>query len=252
MAISFNSENHIKNNIDMDNLPNHIGIIMDGNGRWAKKRSLPRTAGHKAGSNVLKTLALDADKIGIKNLTVYAFSTENWTRPKAEVDYLMNLIREFIKSYINDKTKNNLKMNVIGDISKFPEDIVNDILELKTSTMNNSGTCLHIALNYGGRDDIMRGMKNVFADILNEEINIDDLTEELFSSYLDTKSINDPELIIRTSGEIRTSNFLLWQSAYSEFYFTDKFWPDFRKSDLLEAISDYQNRERRFGGRNEE
>lgn len=230
-------------------LPKHIAIIMDGNGRWAKKRLLPKKMGHKAGADALKKIIEKAQQTKIEHITVYAFSTENWKREKQEVNDLMSLLKDYIGQYIKDNEKSNVKIDTIGDLSILDEDLQKDIAHLKEISKNKTGLSLHIALNYGGRDEIVRAIKNIAKDIKSNNLNIDNITETLVSSYLDTKEYNDPELIIRTSGEIRTSNFLIWQSAYSEFYFSDKLWPDFTFDDLEHAISIYQKRERRFGGR---
>ncbi|MBS5794006.1 MAG: isoprenyl transferase [Lachnospirales bacterium] len=230
-------------------LPKHIAIIMDGNGRWAKKRLLPKKMGHKAGADALKKLLNKIEKTDIEHITVYAFSTENWKREKQEVDDLMKLLKDYIGQYIKDNETSNLKIDTIGDISALSEDLQKDLGHLKEISSKKTGLNLHIALNYGGRDEIVRAIKNISNDVKNGDILIDDITESLFSSYLDTKEYDDPELIVRTSGELRTSNFLVWQSAYSEFYFSDKLWPDFTFEDLEQAINAYQKRERRFGGR---
>ncbi len=230
-------------------LPKHIAIIMDGNGRWAKKRLLPKKMGHKAGADTLKKLLNKIEKTDIEHITVYAFSTENWKREKQEVDDLMKLLKDYIGQYIKDNETSNLKIDTIGDISALSEDLQKDLAHLKEISSKKTGLNLHIALNYGGRDEIVRAIKHISNDVKNGDILIDDITESLFSSYLDTKEYDDPELIVRTSGELRTSNFLVWQSAYSEFYFSDKLWPDFTFEDLEQAINAYQKRERRFGGR---
>lgn len=230
-------------------LPQHVAIITDGNGRWAKKRLLPRKFGHRSGAQTLNKLVKEADKIGIEHITVYAFSTENWSRSKDEVDALMNLLREYIDDYIKDNDKGNIKIDMIGDISKLDDDLQEKIKSLTEISYNKTGLNLHIALNYGGRDEILRAVKKLFADAENKKININQLDEKLFSSYLDTKDIPEPELLIRTSGEMRLSNFLMWQTAYTEFYFCDKLWPDFTIDDFMKAVDQYRNRERRFGGR---
>ena len=230
-------------------LPKHIAIIMDGNGRWAKKNLLPKKMGHKAGADALKKLLKNIEKTNIEHITVYAFSTENWKRDKEEVDDLMSLLKNYIKQYIKDNESSNIKIDTIGDMSPFDEELKNDLAHLKEISSKKTGLNLHIALNYGGRDEIVRAVKNIAEDINNKSLSIDDIKEELISSYLDTKDYKDPELIVRTSGELRTSNFLIWQSAYSEFYFSDKLWPDFTFDDLKKAIDSYQKRERRFGGR---
>lgn len=230
-------------------LPKHIAIIMDGNGRWAKKRVLPKKIGHRAGADALKKIIEKIQNTGIEHLTVYAFSTENWKRSKEEVDDLMLLLKEYIRGYIKENDKSNVKIDTIGDLSALTEDLRNDILKIEEISSKKTGINLHIAINYGGRDEIIRAMKNMFKDISCGKFLIDDISEAQFSKYLDTKDYKDPELIIRTSGELRLSNFLTWQSAYSEFYFTDKLWPDFTYEDLQKALQAYQNRERRFGGR---
>lgn len=233
--------------MDIKTVPEHIAIIMDGNGRWANKRMLSRKMGHKAGAETLKKIVEQCQKLKIKHLTVYAFSTENWSRPKDEVDALMDLLRNYIKQYINDTNKNNIKIDVIGDTSKLPQDIQKSIDTLYEKTKCKDGINLHIALNYGGRDDIVRAVKRLGADLTDKKIDIDSIDENLFNRYLDTSEIPDPELLIRTSGEQRLSNFLLWQLAYCEFYFTPKLWPDFDSNELLKALEAYQNRDRRFG-----
>lgn len=222
-------------------IPAHIAIIMDGNGRWAKKRFLTRAAGHRAGAGALKKLVLEADKIGLKYLTVYAFSTENLNRPVHEVDDLMDLLREYLRDYINDADKNRLKLTVIGDKTRLAADLQSTIAQLENKTREKDGMNVVIALNYGGRDEIVRAVRNVLVSGASE------ITEETFADFLDTAGIPDPELVIRTSGEQRVSNFLIWQTAYAEYYFTDKLWPDFTFDDLEDAITEYQRRERRFG-----
>lgn len=232
-------------------LPKHIGIIMDGNGRWAENKELPKKIGHKQGAKALRELVEEINKnlTEIKHITVYAFSTENWKRPKKEVDYLMKLLGENLKKYIKDNEKSNIKIDIIGDRQNLAQNLLSDIEILEEISKEKSGLNLHIALNYGGRDEIVRAFKKTIENYKNGNIDSDDITQEYISSILDTKNIVDPELIIRTSGEFRLSNFLTWQSAYSEFYFSDKLWPDFNFIDLKEALNSYMNRERRFGGR---
>ena len=232
-------------------IPKHIGIIMDGNGRWAKKRLLPRVLGHRRGAEALDRLLKAADGMGIEPITVYAFSTENWKRAEEEVTGLMNLMREYIRDYIRDNETSRLKIDSVGDLTVLDEDIQRDIKRLKEISKDKPGINLHIAINYGGRDEIKRGVAEIVKKVATGELKAEDISEDLISAHLDTAGVPDPELIIRTSGEYRLSNFLPWQSAYSEFWFTDKLWPDFTIEDLKNAISDYQNRERRFGGRNE-
>lgn len=232
-------------------IPNHVAIIMDGNGRWAKKRMLPKKMGHRAGGQALNKLIEKIDEYGIKHITVYAFSTENWKRSKEEVDALMALLREYIDEYIKKSESNNLKVDCIGDLSVLDDKLQRDIKRLEEISRNKTGTNLHIALNYGSRDEIVRAVKKICGNVKSGTLDEADISEEIISSCLDTAEYNDPELIIRTSGEKRLSNFLLWQAAYSEFYFTDKLWPDFTFDDFIEAIKYYQGRDRRFGGRNE-
>jgi len=234
--------------IDYDNIPEHIAIIMDGNGRWAKKRSLPRQAGHRAGAQTLKKITDFCNNIGVKILTVYAFSTENWKRPKDEVDALMNLLLEYLKDAERQLAGRNIVIKVIGDTSQLSDEIQEQIIRTEKLTEENTGFLLNIAINYGGRDEIVRAFKNMLKDYEKGQIGVQDINEDLISNYMYTKGLKDPDLIIRPSGELRLSNFLLWQSAYSEFWFSNIFWPDFTSDDLLEAIRDYQLRERRFGG----
>ena len=235
--------------LDSENIPKHVAIIMDGNGRWAKKRFLPRKAGHKAGADALEGIIDAAKKIGRTHLTVYAFSTENWKRSQEEIDGIMDLLRSYVKKYTERAKKDNVKMDAIGDITRLDEDIQESIKNLEEVTKDKDALNLHIALNYGGRDELRRCVKKICKDVENGKISSDDIDEDIISKNLDTADIPDPELIIRTSGEERISNFLLWQIAYSEFCFSDKLWPDFKEEDLVEAVYQYQNRNRRFGGR---
>ncbi|WP_312071150.1 isoprenyl transferase [Anaerotignum propionicum] len=235
--------------IDMTHLPKHIAIIMDGNGRWAAKRALPRKAGHKAGAEAFERLITDAKDLGIQHITVYAFSTENWKRSDEEVNAIMDLMRHYLKNSFQRFLKDNVRMHIIGDISRLDKDIQEQIQEIEEKSREKDGMTVHIALNYGGRDELLRSVQKITEKALNGQISLPDITEETIEENLDTAGIPDPELLIRTSGEERISNFLLWQIAYSEFYFSDVLWPDFNKKDLLEAIYYYQNRERRFGGR---
>jgi len=232
-------------------LPNHVAIIMDGNGRWAKKRFMPKMLGHRTGAQALNKLLKEADKLGLKHMTVYAFSTENWKRSREEVNSLMNLLREYIADYIRDNKTSNLKIDFIGDMSALSKDLQQKMQQLKEISSSKKGLNVHIALNYGGRDEIIRAIRKISNDVKNNIVEIDNIDEEVFSKYLDTKNIPDPDLLIRTSGELRISNFLPWQCAYTELYFTDKLWPDFNIEDLKKAIEHFNNRERRFGGRNE-
>ncbi|MEE0883701.1 MAG: isoprenyl transferase [Faecalimonas sp.] len=230
------------------NVPQHIAIILDGNGRWAKKKGMPRSYGHTQGSKNVERICEDAYKMGVKYLTVYAFSTENWKRPKDEVDTLMNLLRNYMKTCLKTAEKNRMRVRVIGDKTALAEDIQKRIAELEEATKDNDGLCFQIALNYGSRDEMLRAMKKMAADCVDGKVELERVDESLFETYLDTHDIPDPDLMIRTSGEQRLSNYLLWQLAYSEFYFTDVLWPDFTKEDLAKAIEYYNCRDRRFGG----
>lgn len=229
-------------------IPQHIAIILDGNGRWAKKRLLPRNAGHVQGSKNVEKVCSAAWDLGVKYLTVYAFSTENWKRPKSEVDALMKLLHSYLKDCIKTSTKNNMRVRVIGDVSKLSEDLQARIREVEEVSASNTGLNFTVALNYGGRDEIIRSIKKLGEDVELGKLNPEDIDEACFEKYLDTKDLPDPDLMIRTSGEQRLSNYLLWQLAYSEFYFTDVLWPDFDKKDLEQAIEWYNSKERRFGG----
>lgn len=241
-------KNKIKKEIDYNNLPTHIGIIMDGNGRWAKKRGLPRSAGHSAGADTLKKIVTECNNMGIKYITVYAFSTENWKRPKEEVDYLMNLLLSYLRDAEKTLAGENVVIRAIGSRKELSEEIQEQIVKTEEFTKNNTGIIMNIAVNYGSREEITTAVKKIAQKAAEGEIKSDDITSEMISDNLYTKNQPDPDLIIRTSGEERISNFLLWQLAYSELWFTNKLWPDFNKSDLLEAIYDFQNRGRRFGG----
>lgn len=229
-------------------IPEHVAIILDGNGRWAKKRFLPRKAGHVAGSKTVEQICEDAWNLGIRYLTVYAFSTENWKRPQDEVDALMKLLRQYLKDCIKRSTKNNMCVRVLGDISPLDEDLKASILELEEVSKDNTGLHFQVALNYGSRDEMLRAIRAMAEGVSEGRITLDEIDEDRFSDYLDTKGIPDPDLLIRTSGEERLSNFLLWQLAYTEFYFTDVLWPDFNKKELQKAIEYYNKRDRRFGG----
>ena len=235
----------------MENLviPKSIAIILDGNGRWAERRNLPRAMGHKAGCETLEKTVEDCVRLGVECLTVYAFSTENWKRSALEVGALMKLLRFYMVKLIDVANKNNVKAVMIGDESRFEPDIRKGIKKLIEATRNNTGMVFAFAINYGGRDEIKRAVENIADDVESGKISKSEISEELISSYLDTKDLPDPDLLIRTSGELRVSNFLLWQIAYSEFYITDTLWPDFDKEELLKAIESYSHRQRRFGGR---
>ena len=230
------------------NIPQHIAIILDGNGRWAKKKGMPRNYGHAQGSKNVERICEDAYKMGVKYLTVYAFSTENWKRPKDEVDALMNLLRNYMKTCLKTAEKNRMRVRVLGDKTALDDDIRSRIAELEEATKNNDGLCFQIALNYGSRAEMIRAMKKMCVDCVEGKMDPREIEESVFETYLDTHDIPDPDLMIRTSGEQRLSNYLLWQLAYSEFYFTDVLWPDFTKEDLIKAIEYYNGRDRRFGG----
>lgn len=229
------------------NIPNHIAIIMDGNGRWARERSLPRIAGHREGINSVREITRVCGEIGVKHLTLYTFSTENWKRPPSEVKALMTLLLKTINIEIKELHKNNVRFTIIGELDLLPTSTVEGLENGVELTSKNTGLNLCLALNYGSRKEILDAVKSVCTKIQNEELRLEQLDENLFSKELYTKSIPDPDLMIRTSGEYRLSNFLLWQSAYTEIYMTETYWPNFREKQLIESINDYQNRERRFG-----
>lgn len=236
--------------INMENLviPEHVAIILDGNGRWAKKRGLPRSLGHKEGCKVVEKTVEDAARLGIKYLTVYGFSTENWKRSTEEVGALMQLFRYYMVRLLKIAKANNVRVLMIGERSRFDKDIIEGINRLEDETKDNSGLTFVIAVNYGGRDEIVRAVKKIMADAAEKKALLEDMNEEAFASYLDTAKIPDPDLLIRTSGELRLSNYLLWQLAYTELYVTDCLWPDFNMEELKKAIAAYNSRERRFGG----
>ena len=229
-------------------VPQHVAIILDGNGRWAKKKGMPRNYGHAQGSKRVERICEDAYKMGIKYLTFYAFSTENWKRPQNEVDALMKLLRNYMKTCLNTAKKNRMKVRVIGDISRLDEDLQDRIRELEEFSKDNDGLNLQVAINYGSRDEMIRAMRKLASDVKDGKLLPEQITEECFESCLDTAGIPDPDLLIRTSGELRLSNYLLWQLAYTEFYFTDVLWPDFTKEELVKAIEKYNSRDRRYGG----
>lgn len=230
------------------NIPQHIAIILDGNGRWAAKKGMPRNYGHTQGAKAVERICEDAYKLGVKYLTVYAFSTENWNRPRSEVEALMTLLRNYMKTCMKTAAKNNMRIRVIGDKTKLDEDLQKSIAKLEESSKNNTGLNFQVAINYGSRNEMIRAMKKMMLDKDENKLSIDDIDEKTFESYLDTKDIPDPDLLIRTSGELRLSNFLLWQLAYTEFYVTDVLWPDFTKEELVKALEQYNSRDRRFGG----
>ncbi|MCR4629421.1 MAG: isoprenyl transferase [Clostridium sp.] len=229
-------------------IPRHVALILDGNGRWAKKRGLPRTAGHKKGCEAVENIVEVAARMGIRYLTVYGFSTENWKRPEEEVSTLMQLFRFYAKRLQKIATANNVRVRMIGERSRFAPDLQKAIEGLETSTRDNTGLTFVIAVNYGGRDEITRAVRRMTLDAKNGVIEPSDITEETVASYLDTAGMPDPDLMIRTSGELRLSNYLLWQLAYAEFYVTDCLWPDFDEEELKNAICAFNRRDRRFGG----
>lgn len=234
------------------NIPQHVAIILDGNGRWAKSKGMPRNYGHTVGAKNVETVCKAANELGIKYLTLYAFSTENWNRPDTEVAALMKLLESYLKTCIKTADKNNMRVRVIGEINRLDEKFQKSINDLESASAKNTGLNLTIAINYGSRDEILRAIKKVNLDASQGKLDIESLDANIFSSYLDTKDLPDPDLLIRTSGEQRLSNYLLWQLAYSEFYFTDVPWPDFHKKELEDAIYAYNKRDRRFGALKEE
>lgn len=236
------------NELDINNIPKHIGIIMDGNGRWAKKRGLPRSAGHRMGAKTLEQITRDAGHLGVRYLTVYAFSTENWKRPADEVEALMKLLSEYLDDYKRLIGDEDIRVRIIGSYEGLDEEIIAKIKNIEEQTKNNSAITLNIALNYGGRDELVFAARKIAEQVKNGSLVPEDITEKLISENIYTNYMPDPDFIIRPSGEYRLSNFLLWQSAYSEFWYSDILWPDFTRDDLITAICDYQKRNRRFGG----
>ena len=241
-----------RNRLDKNNIPEHVAIIMDGNGRWAEKHGKARIFGHESGVESVRSVVEGAGEVGIKHLTLYAFSTENWNRPKDEVDALMGLLVHAIEVETESLMKNNVRLSTIGDIDSMPTKVKEKLDGCINILNSNTGLNLVLALSYSTKWEIINAVKNLVHDAINKKIKPEIINNELFESYLNTAEIPDPELLIRTSGEYRISNFLLWQIAYSELYFTEKLWPDFRKDDLFEAVFDYQNRERRFGKTSEQ
>ncbi len=234
--------------IKSQEVPAHVAIIMDGNGRWAKKRSLPRVAGHHEGMKVVRKVTRLANELGVRTLTLYAFSTENWKRPKMEVDFLMKLPEEFLGSFLPELVKENVRVTMMGNTDQLPAHTLRAITKAMNDTKENTGLVLNFALNYGSRVEILQAVKQVLNDCENGTLDKEKLNEEVFSSYLMTSELEDPDLLIRTSGEIRLSNFMLWQLAYTEFFFTDVLWPDFSEEHFVEAVEEFQGRQRRFGG----
>lgn len=242
----------LKDKINTDNLPKHIAIIMDGNGRWAKQQGFMRAIGHENGAKSVRMTVETCARLGVENVTLFAFSTENWNRPKLEVDTLMKLLVKSLKKEVNTLLDNNIKLNTIGDIDKLPASTQKKLLEVIELTKNNNRLTMTVALSYGSRAEIVSAVKNICEKVKNNIISIDSIDESIINEHLYTQNLPDVDLLIRTSGEHRISNFLLWQIAYSELYFTDVLWPDFKEEDLYQAIISYQNRERRFGKTSEQ
>lgn len=234
--------------ISEENVPEHVAIIMDGNGRWAKKRALPRIAGHNEGMKTVRKITRSANRMGVKVLTLYAFSTENWKRPKVEVDFLMKLPEEFLSTFLPELIEENVRVEMIGDIEQLPAHTKHAVQNAMNRTAGNDGLILNFALNYGSRSEIVNAVQAIMDDIQSGMLEKSDVTDETISQYLMTSHLPEPDLLIRTSGEHRLSNFMLWQLAYTEFFFTDVLWPDFSEEDLLEAVAVFQKRSRRFGG----
>jgi undecaprenyl diphosphate synthase len=243
------SEKDLLEQIDTSRLPGHVAIIMDGNGRWAKKRGFfDRTRGHRAGIDSVRTATRTAAELHLKALTLYAFSEENWSRPKTEIAVLMKFLQRFLKEEIPELMENNIRLTASGSLNRLPANCLKQLEETKKITRKNTGLVLNLALSYGGRSEIIYATKKLIQDLKNGKICEENITEDLFSRYLYQPDLPDPDLIIRTSGEFRVSNFLIWEGAYAEYYITDVLWPDFNKKVFLEALLDYQKRERRFGG----
>lgn len=253
MAIKIPFFNHKQTREPLEHLeghhiPEHIAIIMDGNGRWAEKRSMPRVAGHKEGISAIVKIVKAAVNCNVKVLTLYAFSTENWKRPKPEVDFILRLPKEFLNIYLPDLIANNVRIETIGDMEKLPSHTREAVQYAIDRTQGNDGLQLNFALNYGSRNEILNAMKEMLVDLNDGKLSLDELDDQHFSRYLNTAGLADPDLLIRTGGEKRLSNFLLWQLAYTEFWFTDVLWPDFSDKEFLRALEEYQHRKRRYGG----
>jgi undecaprenyl diphosphate synthase len=250
MGLKFWKHNKIdlKGQVALDRLPRHIAIIMDGNGRWAQKRVLPRSMGHRAGVETLRKIVKTCSKLGIEVLTVYAFSTENWRRPKDEVNVLMTLLTEYLRKELRELHHNDVVIRTMGGIDELPREAQHELQHAMENTRNNTGLILNLALNYGGRSEIIEGVKKISEDVLTGKLKIEEIDEDRFNEALYTRGLPDPDLLIRTSGEMRLSNFLLWQLAYTEIVVVEELWPDFGQEALLAAINAYQKRDRRFGG----
>ena len=242
------SEEELTASLDKEKLPRHVAIIMDGNGRWADRRELPRTAGHRAGIDSVHAVVKLCGKLEIPVLTLYAFSAENWSRPSREVNALMRLLLEQLRERTPELNENNVQLRVIGNMDRLPGRVIREINRSVDATRDNTGLILNLALSYGSRQEILQALRSIIADVSKGKLKANDINEDVVTQYLYTAGLPDPDLLIRTSGEMRISNFLLWQSAYAEIYITDVLWPDFRKKDLLLALLSYQQRERRFGG----
>lgn len=247
-----NTVSNTNDTLDLANIPEHIAIIMDGNGRWAKQRKMPRIKGHHQGMQTIKKITRKASDLGVKYLTLYAFSTENWSRPENEVNYIMNLPVSFMKTFLPELIEKNVKVETIGFVNKLPQSTIDAINNAKQKTANNTGLKLIFAINYGGRAEIVQGMKEMFDNLTQQGLSSDAITEDYINDHLMTRQFPDPELLIRTSGEQRISNFLIWQVSYSEFIFNQTLWPDFDEDELVKCIKIYQSRQRRFGGLSEE
>ncbi|HEU5140844.1 MAG TPA: isoprenyl transferase [Bacillales bacterium] len=234
--------------IDSANIPEHIAIIMDGNGRWAKKKGLPRIAGHREGMKVVRNIVMACDDIGVKALTLYAFSTENWKRPRKEVDFLMKAPEKFLLTYLPELVEKNVQVRTMGSPDNLPAYTVNAVETAVEETKDNTGLILNFAWNYGSRFEMTQAVRNLAQEVKDGKVDVDQIDESMISNYLFSPQLGDPDLLIRTSGELRLSNFMLWQLAYTELWFTDVLWPDFKKAQLLEAVHDFQQRGRRFGG----
>lgn len=252
LVIAQNNKMILKDKIDKTNLPKHLAIIMDGNGRWAKKQGLLRTLGHESGTKSVKEIIKSCAKLGIECLTLYAFSTENWNRPKIEVDTLMKILVRSLKKELKTLQDNNIKLNTIGNIEKLPKSAKDELLDVIEKTKTNSHMTLTLALSYGSREEIVNAVRNISDKVKNNIISIDSIDDSIINEHLYTRNLPEVDLLIRTSGEHRISNFLLWQIAYAELYFTNVLWPDFKEQDLYEAIISYQKRERRFGKTSEQ
>jgi len=233
--------------IDLENIPQHIAIIMDGNGRWARKRGLPRIAGHRAGMKTVKEITRTASDLGVKILTLYAFSTENWKRPKDEVEYLMRLPQEYLLTELEELIQQNVQVRMLGNQDQLPNYTLEAVKQAQVKTQGNTGLILNFALNYGSRDEMLHAIQNIACDVGSGKLSSEEITEDVFNHYLYTAGLPDPDLLIRTSGEIRLSNFMLWQLAYAEMFFSEVLWPDFSKEEFLQAIYEYQHRNRRYG-----